>query len=139
GLALFVRSTGGLAALRETIRASGPFVLGAFVGLLPTMLYAMQRFLSGRVMEPSLPLGLRPVGTIGETVEYLYRGLPLLLGGDARPFLDLVRVGRAYPIAPLSDLTAGAVGRLNLLVLGALLTAGIVLLRQYGREIADAL
>src|SRR5262249_23013902 len=44
-----------------------------------------------------------------------------------------------YPMAPLGDIAGAAAGRLNLLVLGAMLVAGVVLLRYYGRQIGGML
>ncbi len=110
--------------------ANGMILLGILVGAAPAELYVLQTTLGMRVMDPSLPLGLRPLWLTGETLVYLINGLPLLFHPDARPFLQLVGVGRDTVTQPLGILASGAVAAAAWLALGALGTSAIVLLHR---------
>lgn len=125
--------------LRSTLPSAAPVVIGVLIGAAPAALYVAQAALGYRTMEPSLPLGVRPLWTIGSTLDYLIHGLPLLFGADARPFLDLVTIGRPWPFAPLGIWASGIVAGLNWLVLGAVLSGGMVLIVACRREIGSVL
>ncbi|NUQ44516.1 MAG: hypothetical protein HUU22_00615 [Phycisphaerae bacterium] len=125
--------------LRSQLTSAGPLIFGALVGLTPTLIYVVRRTLTGAAVEASLPLGLRPMWTIGDPLLYLLRGLPLLLAADGGPFLDLVRVGRSYVTVPVSPQVAAGLFGLNWLVLGGLLTCGVVMAVHYRDELVAAL
>jgi len=115
---------------RSLATTNGMILLGILVGAAPAELYVLQTTLGAGAMDPSLPLGLRPLWLTGETLVYLINGLPLLFHPDARPFLQLVGVGRDTVIQPLGILTAGAVAAAAWLALGALTTCAIILLHR---------
>jgi hypothetical protein len=87
--------------IRGLLSASAPAILGLLVGYLPNGLYVATRLARGEELDDSLPMAIRPLWTIAETAEYLWRGLPLLFGADSRSFTDLVLVGRDYQLFPL--------------------------------------
>ncbi len=116
---------------RSLATTNGMILLGILVGAAPAELYVLQTTLGSRAMDPSLPLGLRPLWLTGETLVYLLNGLPLLFHPDARPFLQLVGVGRDTVIQPLGILMSGVVAAAAWLALGALGTAAIILLHRH--------
>ncbi len=107
-----------------------PAIMGIIAGASPSMLYVVQRMASGQELEPSLPLGFRPIWMAGDTLMYFMNGLPLLFGPDARPFLSLVGVGRDTVTQPLDLMTSGFVFGASWLALGAAVTALIILWRS---------
>jgi uncharacterized membrane protein YdcZ (DUF606 family) len=121
------------------LAAAGPLILGALFGAAPAALYAIRTALAYQAMEPSLPLGLRPLWETGPTFSFLWRGVPLLFGADARPFLELVTIGRPSPLTSLGFVETAVVSASNRVVLGAGLTCAIVLLLTYRRPLADLL
>lgn len=112
--------------LRPTLGRQAPFLFGALAGAAPAILYVGLSLLGRGDVEPSLPLGLRPIWQTGDTLLYLIEGLPLMLGADARSFLHLVTLGLANPLTPLSIVMSGVVSGANWLVLGSLATLGII-------------
>lgn len=131
-LQLFERSRG-------ILRAAGPMIAGVVIGASPAVYYVLQTAVGLRQMEPALPLGLRPLWTVGDTLSYLWHGLPLLFGADARPFLSLVTIGRPSALEPLDIMTSGWVLGANWLVLGAMTTASITFLVAYRSDITRLL
>ncbi len=121
---------------RSIATANGMILLGILVGAAPAELYVLQTTLGLRAMDPSLPLGLRPLWLAGETLVYLVNGLPLLFHPDARPFLQLVGVGRDTVTQPLGILMSGIVAAASWLALGALATCAIVLLHNQRNGLA---
>lgn len=138
-LVYLARRTTLFSMLRSRIPAAAPFVLGTVVGLAPAVLYVLQRITAGLPLEDSVPLGMRPLWTLGETVSYLFHGLPLLFGADVKPFMDLVCTGRFYDVPALGGAASTMLAGLNWVVLAATLAAGFTLLRNHGRDIARAL
>ena len=124
---------------REQMAAAGPFLFGMLLGASPSILYVVQRTLAGEPMEPTLPLGIRPIWLAGETLVYLLRGLPLLFGADATPFLHLVRIGRAYQTVPIDLGAAGMIRAANWLVLGGFATAALAFIQRYRAQLSSAL
>jgi hypothetical protein len=133
------RHAGVVAALRQQLSAAGPFILGVLAGNAPALWYVLARTLSGEPLEDTLPLGLRPIWMADETLVYLVRGLLVLLGADPSPFLDLVRVGRAYVTVPLPATAAAGLTALNWLVLAAGIVVGVALVSAYRGELAKPL
>lgn len=114
---------------RAAAQNQATMILGLLVGSTPAILYVFGRSLSGQPLDPSLPLGFRPMWMAGETLIYLANGLPLLFGPDPRPFLALVGVGRDTVTRPLDLVTAGWVVGAGWLALGAGMTTLVVVVR----------
>ncbi|MCB9855816.1 MAG: glycosyltransferase family 39 protein [Phycisphaerales bacterium] len=115
---------------RTAAQHHGIMILGLLVGSTPAILYVVGHTISGKALDPSLPLGFRPFWMAGETLNYLANGLPLLFGPDPRPFLALVGVGRDTVTRPLDMMTAGVVQGAGWLALGAGITTLVVALRS---------
>jgi hypothetical protein len=128
-----------VAWLRARMIAAGPLILGFLLGNMPSAFYVFQKSLSGEPLEDTLPLGLRPIWRTGETLEYLFRGAPVLLGADPAPFLTLVRVGRSYVTTPLDPMAAHGLMIVNWLVGVGLFAAVALLARSYRGELAAPL
>ena len=139
GIGIYLRVDRLLSRWMERLSGAGPFVFGLLLGNLPSLVYVIGRTVARQPMDDSLPLGLRPIWTIGENLVYMIRGVPLLLGADPGPFLQLVSVGRSYEIAQLSAVAEFAMATLNLVVLGGLMAAMLVLCVDYGEKITTAL
>jgi hypothetical protein len=116
-----------------------PLILGVLVGAFPAALYAGRTALGLQAMEPSLPLGLRPLWEIGPTLSFLRHGLPFLFGADARPFLELVTIGRPSSLTSLGIIESSVVTAANMIVLGSVLTGAMVFLVAYREQIAGLL
>jgi hypothetical protein len=112
-----------VARLRGGLPSAGPLLAGLLVGAMPAVMYVVLAVIGAGAMDPSLPLGIRPLWTIGSTLTYLACGLPLLFGADARPFLDLVTIGRPPPFEPPDIVVAAMASGANWLVVGAAATA----------------
>ncbi len=138
-IALAVVKTNVVGRARQLLQTNGMMILGMLAGAAPAALYVLQTVTGSRPMDPSLPLGLRPLWLAGDTMLYLIHGLPLLLGADPRPFLQLVSVGRDTATLPLGLMTSGIVSAANWLVLGALLTSLVILLLSYQESIRRVL
>ncbi len=123
-----------VAYIREFAQANALIIVGMLIGAAPAALYSIQAAVGLRQMDPSLPLGFRPLWLIGEPLLYLLHGLPLLFGADAQSFLALVNVGRDATVRPLSIPEAGIVSACNWLVLGSLVTCAAILLLAYRRD-----
>ncbi len=115
---------------RAAAQNHGTMILGLLVGSTPAVLYVAGRSLSGQPLDPSLPLGFRPIWMAGETLIYLANGIPVLFGADPQPFLSLVGVGRDTVTQPLSLMTTGLVEGAGWLALGAAMTTFVVVLRS---------
>lgn len=115
---------------RRAAQQNGTMILGLLVGSTPAFIYVFGHSLSGEPLDPSLPLGFRPLWMAGETLVYLVHGLPLLFGPDPRPFLALVGVGRDTVTRPLDMMTAGWVTGAGWLALGAGITTLVVVVRS---------
>ncbi len=129
------RSPAIRAAVRGALDAGGPMILGILAGAAPAAWYLARSVVGMEPMEPSLPLGIRPFWTTASTLSYLLHGLPLLLGADARPFMQLVTIGRESPLRPLDVTVSGLASGYNWVVLGGLITSGLVLVVSLRREI----
>lgn len=134
-IALANRRLGIIALARRSMSIGAPLILGTLVGAAPAVLYVTRAVLGLSEMDPSLPLGLRPIWKIESTLNYFVHGMPLLFGADARPFLDVVTTGRPGVFRPLDIMTSGMLSAANRLVLGGAMTAAIVLWMTYRDEI----
>lgn len=111
-------------SLRSWATPALPMIFGVLVGAIPAFVYFVRNIVTAAPLEPALPMGIRPLWTVGETLSYLRHGLPLLFGADPRPFLELVTIGRPSPFAPVDIMSSGLLAAANWMVLGALLTGG---------------
>ena len=127
-LILVATRTNLLPQARKLAADNAAIILGTLAGAAPAVLYLLQTTLGARVMDPSLPLGLRPLWLAGDNLLYLFGGLPLLFGADPRPFLQLVTVGYDNVTRPLDLLTSGLAAGADWLLLGAGLSALLVIL-----------
>ena len=125
--------------LRALMRANSLLILGALLGLMPSVLYAFQVAIGWRVLEPSLPMGVRPLWLGGETMLYLIEGLPLLFGADPRPFHELTWIGRDAVTVPLAPTFATLLAIADWLVFLAVPTVWAALLVSERKEIANLL
>lgn len=119
---------------RQLAQPAAPLMLGMLIGAAPALLYVMEAALGMREMDPSLPLGIRPIWKLQSTLDYFLHGVPLLFGADARPFLDLVTIGRMGVFRPLDIMTAGVLAAANWLVLGAAITGVMILWLSHRQE-----
>lgn len=117
-----IQKTDALKVARAWAAAHPPLVAGMVIGAAPAILYTVRAALRLAPMEPSLPLGIRPLWLTGETMVYLLHGIPLLFGADPRPFVELMSVGHSDVSRPLSIVLSGVLGAANWLVIGALLS-----------------
>lgn len=115
---------------RELASRNAALVVGAVIGASPAVLYAVMTALGGRELDPSLPLGFRPIWMVGETLVYFLNGIPLLFGADPRPFLQLVGVGRDTVVRSLDVMTSAWVIASNWIIVGCVMSAIIILVRQ---------
>lgn len=122
-----VRCTSLIAQARAVVMDNAAMVLGILVGATPALLYLVAATLGMRPMDPSLPMGIRPLWTIGETLVYLLSGLPLLLGADPRPFVALMGMGHADVTKPLEPALANMLVAANWIVAGALVLTAVLL------------
>lgn len=120
---------------RKLANPAAPLMLGMLIGAAPALLYVMEAALGMCEMDPSLPLGIRPIWKLQSTLDYFLHGVPLLFGADARPFLDLVTIGRIGVFKPLDIMTAGVLAAANWLVLGAAITGVMILWLSHRQEI----
>lgn len=125
--------------IRAAIHKFAPLVLGVLAGLTPTFLYTLKHLGSGQSVEPTVPLGFRPLWTCGETIEYLVGGLRMLLAADVRPYTDLVCVGRARPDGPMPEFLARVMPAADSLAVGALISLSLLFLTSRRSEIAALL
>ncbi len=116
---------------RAMATENAALILGILIGASPAVLYVVQSTLGLRAMDPSLPLGFRPIWLAGDTLLYLILGVPLLFGPDPRGFLQLVGVGRDTVTLPLGGAANALVTAGGWVVVGGLLAAGVVLLWSY--------
>ena len=130
GVALFLiaKKTHWIQQARTLATDNAAVILGMFAGAAPAVLYVLQTMIGTREMDPSLPLGLRPLWLAGDNLLYLFNAVPLLFGADARPFLDLVGVGYDDVTRPLDIVGSGLVAGTNMVALGAGLSALLVVL-----------
>ncbi|MBN2559847.1 MAG: hypothetical protein JXQ75_02815 [Phycisphaerae bacterium] len=139
-LVLAVSKTHVVSTARSLLlRANGALILGTLAGAAPAALYVFQSAVGVRSMDPSLPLGFRPIWLAGETLNYLVHGLPLLFCADARPFLQLVSVGRDTAVLPLDIITSSAAVAASWLALGVMTTSLLLLSVSYRREVSKLL
>ncbi|MFQ5423438.1 MAG: hypothetical protein ACE5F9_05595 [Phycisphaerae bacterium] len=134
-----IRYTKAVERLRDGIVSNAAVIVGMLVGAAPAVVYMLQTTLGGRPLDPSLPMGLRPLWLTGETMVYLMHGLPLLFGADPRPFVHLMGMGRPDVSQPLGLATSGLLTASNWLVLGALVTTVVVLMATQHRTLARLL
>lgn len=120
-----IRKTPLLQSARAWASRHPALVAGMVIGASPAILYTARAALRLAPMEPSLPLGIRPLWLTGETMVYLLHGLPLLFGADPRPFVSLMSVGHSDVSHPLSIEFNGLLAAANWLVIGALLSAAM--------------
>jgi len=133
------RQPGIIASCRKRANESAPFLIGMLIGNAPAAWYVVQRSIAGTPLEDTLPLGIRPLWRIGETIHYLIRGTPVVLGADPKPFVELVCVGRSFSIAPLAESLAALLVATSWAVAAALLVAGWCLVQACGREFGSLL
>lgn len=122
---------------RGLLTSNAAMVLGVIVGAAPAILYILLTTLGGRPLDPSLPMGIRPLWLTGETLVYLMHGLPLLFGADPRPFVHLMGMGHADVTQPLSAGMSGLVSTADWLVVGGLVLAAAGLLVAERRSLSD--
>jgi hypothetical protein len=107
----------------------GPFIFGFIAGQTPAIAYVVIQKLRGQPLEDCLPLALRPIYTISESLGYLTTGLPLVLGADPRPMINLSIVGYVLDMPSLGQWNAMIVA-MNCLCLFALVVLGVTYWRQ---------
>lgn len=134
-----LRSKSRLAEIRAFMPSAAPLVFGCLVGYLPAVLYVLQKRLTGGPLDDSLPLGLRPIWTVGPTLTFLVHGLPLLLGADPSGYLNLIQIGRELDLVPLAPRLSQLLTGLNWVVLAGLFGAAVALVVRRGLEIAHLL
>jgi hypothetical protein len=139
GAGWIARRTNAVSILRRQVALAGPFIIGMLIGNAPSAVYVVQRTMAGEAFEDTLPLGFRPIWTVGENLNFLIRGTPVVLGADPAPFLDLVRVGRSYTTVPLAPTIETLLAALNCVVLVALLGCGLLLLIGYRADLLTPL
>ena len=121
--------------LRQQTNAAAPLILGMFVGYLPAIGYVVVRTFAGEGLEDSIPLGVRPLWTMHETVSFLISGVPVLFGADPRPFLDLLLIDPYnYPLRSLPAGRHELLGWFNLGILAAAVVLIVLLLIDHGRK-----
>lgn len=123
--AFAIKKTNIIPAARAWAGRYPALVAGIVIGAAPAILYTARAALKLAPMEPSLPLGIRPLWLTGETMVYLLHGLPLLFAADPRPFVQLMSVGHTDVSQPLSILANGMMGAANWLVIGALISVAM--------------
>ena len=139
-IALFVlKRTNWLDEARTITMRNAALILGALLGAIPSFIYAIQTALGQRAMEPSLPMGLRPLWQIGDSIVYLLAGLPTLFAADARPFLALMGIGRPWAYRPLDIVLSSAASSANHIVIGGLIAIVAILLISRRKSIASVL
>ncbi len=121
-LVVIHRRTNFFASARRALDANGVILFGMIVGALPAILYIITGLLGRHEIEPTLPLGMRPIWRAGETLGFFISGLPLLFGADSRQFLDLVCIGRENALKPLDSSWSTLLAMGNWWVAGAALT-----------------
>jgi hypothetical protein len=125
--------------LRTILNANIALIAGALLGAGPAVLYVLQHLYQGQSMEPTLPLGFRPLWLTGETLVYMLKGLPLHFGADPRPFVDHVTVGRDRGVVPLDIFYAAVAEHANHLALAAGIILTVAILWAHRRELARLL
>jgi hypothetical protein len=135
GACWIARRTNAASILRRQITHAGPFILGTLIGNAPSAVYVVQQTMMGRAFEDTLPLGVRPIWTIGENLNFLFHGAPVVFGADPAPFLDLVRVGRSYTTLPLAGPVTASLAASNWLVLFGLVACGVLLIVGFRAEL----
>ena len=126
-------------ALRSIINSNVHLILGAMVGAMPAVMYVVQYLAYRMQMEPTLPLGFRPIWMTGETLVYFLCGLPLLFGADPQPFVSHVTVGRERTAVPLDSFWSATTHFANGLVAIAIIAACALILWNYRKELGRLL
>jgi hypothetical protein len=141
GLYVFLRRPFVRSWVHQIRPAAPPFVLGLLVGYAPALLYVLQRMGQGQPLEPALALGIRPLWTVPETWPYLVHGLPLLLGADPTPFLELMAAesGGLLCFGSWDQPVPDGLLALNGVVAAGLLAAVVVVIAQHGKELTALL
>jgi hypothetical protein len=124
---LIKRKTRLFESVRQLATKNAALLLGAAIGVTPAVIYTVQAATGSRPMDPSLPLGFRPLWLTGETMVYLLNGLPLLFGTDPRPFLQLVGVGRDTVVRPLNVMDSALVVAAGWMVVGCAVSCVMML------------
>lgn len=124
------RKTGLIGDARSILTRNAAMIIGLVVGAAPAVLYTLQAAIGARPLDPSLPLGFRPLWMTGETLIYLFTGLPLLFGADPRLFLQLVGTGRDTVVTPLNLIDSALVVAANWLVAGCLISMAVIFIYQ---------
>ena len=112
---------------------------GVMLGSAPALLYLVLAISGAGRLDPALPLGVRPLWKIGETLIYLGHGMPLLFGADPRPFETLVCMGQTPTVKPLTMEWSGMIGGANWITLGAIITLFIAYFRANRQTISRLL
>ncbi len=129
------RWTGVFSQARARLARQAALILGLCIGALPVIAYVILKTLRGAAMDPSLPLGLRPLWRAGETMNYLWSGLPLLFSPDPRGFVRLVSVGRDTVARPVEFLASQMTHYDVLLAIAAIAACALVFLVTYRRQL----
>lgn len=116
---------------RRLATDNAALLIGAVIGVFPAVIYTVFAAIGVRPLDPSLPLGFRPIWFSGETLVYLLDGLPLLLGADPRPFLQLVGVGRDTVAKQLDVIDSALVVAANWMVLGCIVSCTMMLISEH--------
>jgi len=123
--------------LMGRVHSDKPIVLGMLIGYWPTMLYALQHIFSGQRLDDALPLGVRPIWTIGRPLRYLWAGLPVIFGADPSKYLKLVLTGRLPNFTDLPITLNRSLAALNWVVFFSLAIVILALLWLHRRELAQ--
>jgi len=106
-----------IATLVSRANTLTPFVVGILLGYSPSLVYVLSRLLQGQPLEECLPLGFRPIWSLGLSLRYLFSSLPVLLGADPQRFLFLAAFGWDVKLSPLNSFFAAIVKVFNVVSL----------------------
>ncbi len=128
-----------VSGVRALLERNAAMLAGLLAGSLPAIAYLAGGVLGRHEIEPALPLAVRPPWTAAAPLEFLVRGLPLLLGADPAPFLSLVTAGREAALHPLGDGLRAMLPLANAAVTASLLMLVIAFIRRRRDELARLL
>jgi hypothetical protein len=114
---------------RTQVDFVGPFIFGFIAGQTPAIAYVVIQKMRGEPLEDCLPLALRPIYALPETLGYLITGLPLVLGSDPHPVVNLSIVGYVLDMPSVSQWSYLVVGT-NFLCLITLAILALAYWRQ---------
>lgn len=117
-----------LAWLLRRIETNRPIIVGILIGYAPALLYTLRHILSRTPLDDGIPVGIRPIWTIGSTLRYLWDGLPVIFGADPTKYLVMAQLGRLPNVTPLPPELAGHISLLNWGIFFALALIFLVLI-----------